>query len=87
MKELFDSFLIAVTLAIALWISVRFYVNMFRNLWALSRWSVGRVRWYIAWFSFLHRRRKIERFKELADRLWWRDQVRQAADRNILPPR
>jgi hypothetical protein len=77
----------AVLCVAVLWLAARFYLNAVRNLWAFSKWIVGRLQFYFSWFSFLRRREKIERFKALADRLWWRDQVRQAADRNILPPR
>lgn len=78
---------LVIACAAVLWIAVRFYMNAFRNLSALSKWIARRVQFYFSWFAFLRRRKKLDRFKALADRLWWRDQVRQAADRNILPPR
>ena len=85
MNELFADFLIAVCGVVAFWLSWHFYKRLFRGYWELLKLLGRRVQFYVAWFSFLHQRRKIERFQALADRLWRRNQAREIADRNVLP--
>jgi hypothetical protein len=76
---------IGACVAAALWLGARLYANLFENLASFAKWSGRRIRFYFAWFSFLHQRRKTERFIALANRLWRRDKASQIADRNILP--
>jgi len=82
--ELLACFLIVLLCSLVIWIAAGFYVRLFQNLWAFAKWIGRRLRFYFEWFSFLHRRRKIERFQALADRLWRRNEARKLADRNIL---
>jgi len=78
-------FWVTICSAVAVWIAARFYIQLFRNCWELAKLIGRRLSFYFAWFSFLRRRKKIERFQALADRLWRRNQAREVANRNVLP--